>query len=173
MAKKPAKPETDQDLDADGDGASGGGKKKLIMIAGGALALVLVGAGGAYFTGLLDGVLGGAVKVGDEVIEPPKPSFFVDLPEMTVNLSSTEQRPTFLKVAIALEVPDKRVAALIEPVMPRVLDAFQVYLRELRVTDLDGSAGIHRLKEELARRVNIAVHPARIDSVLFKEILIQ
>jgi flagellar FliL protein len=29
------------------------------------------------------------------------------------------------------------------------------------------------LKEELLRRVNIAVYPARVDAVLFKEIVVQ
>ena len=57
--------------------------------------------------------------------------------------------------------------------MPRVLDMFQLYLRELRSTDLDGSAGIFRLKEELLRRVNIEVHPHKVKRVLFKEIIIQ
>ncbi len=62
---------------------------------------------------------------------------------------------------------------LIEPRMPRVLDAFQVYLRELRPSDLEGSAGLYRLKEELLRRVNLAVYPASVDNILFKEILVQ
>jgi flagellar FliL protein len=50
---------------------------------------------------------------------------------------------------------------------------FQVYLRELRPADLEGSAGTFRLKEELLRRVNMAVHPAKVDAVLFKELLVQ
>ena len=50
---------------------------------------------------------------------------------------------------------------------------FQLYLRELRSSDLDGSAGIFRLKEELLRRVNIEVHPNKIRRVLFKEIIVQ
>ena len=54
-----------------------------------------------------------------------------------------------------------------------MVDAFQVYLRELRKSDLEGSAGIYRLKEELRRRVNLAIYPAKIDSILFKEILVQ
>jgi flagellar FliL protein len=58
-------------------------------------------------------------------------------------------------------------------VMPRVMDAFQTYLRELRPADLDGSAGLYRLKEELTRRVNLAISPARINAVLFKEIVVQ
>ena len=45
----------------------------------------------------------------------------------------------------------------IQPLMPRVMDVFQTYLRELRPTDLDGSAGLHRLKEEFDASVNAAV----------------
>ena len=30
-----------------------------------------------------------------------------------------------------------------------------------------------RLKEELQRRVNIAVYPARVDDVLFKNVIVQ
>jgi flagellar FliL protein len=53
------------------------------------------------------------------------------------------------------------------------MDAFQTYLRELRASDLEGSAGLYRLKEELTRRVNAAIAPHRIVAVLFKEIVVQ
>jgi flagellar FliL protein len=53
------------------------------------------------------------------------------------------------------------------------MDAFQTYLRELRPSDLDGSAGLYRLKEELTRRVNAAISPNRVSAVLFKEIVVQ
>jgi flagellar protein FliL len=43
----------------------------------------------------------------------------------------------------------------------------------LRPTDLDGSAGLYRLKEELTRRVNAAIAPSHINAVLFKEIVVQ
>ena len=46
-------------------------------------------------------------------------------------------------------------------------------MRELRVNDLEGSAGLYRLREELLRRVNVAVYPAKIDAVLFKDIVVQ
>ena len=58
-----------------------------------------------------------------------------------------------------LELPDQKLVEQIKPLMPRVMDAFQTYLRELRPSDLDGSAGLYRLKEELTRRVNAAVAP--------------
>jgi len=58
-------------------------------------------------------------------------------------------------------------------VMPRVVDNFQTYLRELRVDDLSGSAGLYRLREELLIRVNVAAQPAKVNAILFKEMLIQ
>ena len=103
-----------------------------------------------------------------------KPAIFVDLPDVLVNLSNAaSERTQYLKVKIVLELPDPEVVSQIQPLMPRVLDAFQTYLRELRPTDLDGSAGLYRLKEELTRRVNAAVAPNRITAVLFKEIVVQ
>jgi flagellar FliL protein len=70
-------------------------------------------------------------------------------------------------------LPEQTMIGQVQPVMPRVLDAFQTYLRELRPTDLDGSAGLYRLKEELTRRVNVAIAPSRVNAVLFKEIVVQ
>ncbi|WP_349357542.1 flagellar basal body-associated FliL family protein [Stappia sp.] len=157
----------------EGEGDAGGGKKKKLIIFGaGGLVLLLVGGGAAaYFLGLF----GGSEPVAEPGAEPvveQKPVVFYDLPEMTVNLS-TDGRATYLKVRIALEVADDNVVDKIEPFLPRILDAFQVYLRELRPADLEGSSGLFRLKEELLRRINTAVYPARVEGVLFKEILVQ
>jgi len=103
-----------------------------------------------------------------------KPATFVDLPDVLVNLANAgTDRTQYLKVKIVLELPDAALAQQIQPLMPRVMDAFQTYLRELRPTDLDGSAGLYRLKEELTRRVNAALAPKRITAVLFKEIVVQ
>ena len=78
-----------------------------------------------------------------------------------------------MKLTIALEVANEEMMVEIQPRMAKVVDAFQVYLRELRKSDLEGSAGIYRLKEELRRRVNVAIFPAQVESILFKEILVQ
>jgi len=103
-----------------------------------------------------------------------KPATFVDMPDVLVNLSNAGgDRTQYLKVKVVLELPDAKLVEQIQPLMPRVMDAFQTYLRELRPTDLDGSAGLYRLKEELTRRVNAAVAPNRITAVLFKEIVVQ
>jgi flagellar protein FliL len=79
----------------------------------------------------------------------------------------------YLKVKVVLEVREEKQLEAIKPSMPRVTDLFQTYLRELRPSDLNGSAGLFRLKEELTRRVNVAVAPAQVNAVLFKEVVIQ
>jgi len=137
-------------------------------IIGAAAVLVLAGGGGgAYF--LLKGS-----DTAKEAHVAAKPATFVDLPDVLVNLSNTgTDRTQYLKVKIVLELPDSTLVPQIQPLMPRVMDAFQTYLRELRPTDLDGSAGLYRLKEELTRRVNAAVAPNRVTAVLFKEIVVQ
>ena len=91
-----------------------------------------------------------------------------------VNLAGLPgERVQYLKVKVVLEVKEEKQVEAIKPAMPRVSDIFQTYLRELRTNDLNGSAGLFRLKEELTRRVNVAVAPQQVTAVLFKEIVIQ
>jgi len=141
---------------------------KIMIIAVVGLLVVAGGGGGAYFY---------FFKAPAHEKPAPvaaKPAIFVDLPDVLVNLSNAaSERTQYLKVKIVLELPNPDVVTQIQPLMPRVMDAFQTYLRELRPTDLDGSAGLYRLKEELTRRVNDAVSPNRITAVLFKEIVVQ
>jgi flagellar protein FliL len=106
--------------------------------------------------------------------EAAKVAVFVDLPEVLVNLSNgNSDRTQYLKIKVVLELPNQKMIEQITPIMPRVMDAFQTYLRELRPSDLDGSAGLYRLREELTRRVNASIAPSRINAVLFKEIVVQ
>ncbi|MEJ8475418.1 flagellar basal body-associated FliL family protein [Roseibium algae] len=159
------------DDEGEGDGGSGR-KKKLILFGGiGIVGLLAIG-GGAYFFLMGNSSPPPMVDGEQPVQEEQKPVVFYDLPEMTVNLA-TDGRSTYLKVRIALELQDRGMVDQISPYLPRILDAFQIYLRELRPADLEGSAGLFRLKEELLRRINLSVYPARVEGVLFKEILVQ
>ena len=184
MAKKPAKPDAEGEEEGEGGARKKGGlagllKSKLVLAAVAVLLLAGGGGAGAWKMGYLGGAHaeGEAADAGEgghagEQAGEKKPVTFVDLPEMTVNLDARD-RPQYLKVKIALEVAEEKLAQDIQPMMPRVLDTFQVYMRQLRPTDLEGSAGLFRLKEELTRRVNVAVYPSKVDAVLFKEIVVQ
>jgi flagellar protein FliL len=114
---------------------------------------------------------------GEEVhaeAPPPKPPSFVEVPDMMVNLvGGPGERVQYLKVKLVLEVKEERQVETIKPSLPRVTDLFQAYLRELRPSVLNGSAGLFRLKEELTKRVNAAVAPNQVSAVLFKEIVVQ
>ena len=148
-------------------------KNKLVLSGLVILALAAGGGFGAMNMGLLGGHDSEAEAEEAEAKGAVKRSVsFVDLPEMTVNLDAGD-RAQYLKVKIALEVSEQKLAQDIQPMMPRVLDTFQTYMRELRPADLEGSAGLFRLKEELTKRVNVAVYPAKVDAVLFKEIVVQ
>jgi flagellar FliL protein len=150
--------------------------KKLIMFVVLPLVLLIATGAGLYFSGLLDSLLGKAPEeapteaVHEE--EHGDPIFF-DLPDMLVNLNSTSKRPTFLKIRIAIQVAKHDDVAAIEHVMPRIVDNFQVYLRELRLDDLKGSAGMYRLRQELLLRISAAAHPVKVKDVLFREMLVQ
>ncbi len=143
-------------------------KFKLIVLVVGVLA-VLGGSAAAYF--FFFGHHGGEEKHAEAA---PKPPVFVDVPDMLVNLSGQPgERVQYLRVKVVLEVKEERQAEAIKPSMPRVTDIFQTYIRELRASDLSGSAGLFRLKEELTRRVNMATAPTPVSAVLFKEIVVQ
>ncbi|MDV7339069.1 flagellar basal body-associated FliL family protein [Terasakiella sp. A23] len=173
----------DDEFDDEEEGGSGGGGKKKILLLAIPLVLILGGAAGAYFTGLLDPLLGveetaegeggedGAPAVGPDG-EPLQVAFF-DLPEILVNLNTTGRKSSFLKIRVSLELANSLDTPQVETVQDRVVDAFQVYLRELRVEDLKGSAGMYRLREELLARVNTAVGSVKVNDVLFKEMLVQ
>jgi flagellar FliL protein len=164
----------------------GGGKKKLILLIVAPL-LVLVGGGaGLYFSGALDQFLapkeeehaaaeGEHAPAVDEHGNPIASGgpVFLAIPDMIVNLSSTDSQPRYLRLKVQLEMENQADMTAVEQVLPRVVDQFQTYLRELRVKDLKGSAGIYRLQMELLSRVNAAAYPVVVKDVLFQEILIQ
>ncbi len=98
---------------------------------------------------------------------------FYDLPEMLVNMNTGTRQASYLKIQVALELSDPLVLEQLDQLSPRIIDIFQVYLRELRLEDLDGSAGMFRLKEELLKRANASVAPIHINDILFREMIVQ
>lgn len=169
MAKKP---KTDEEGASDEE-APQGGKKKLIMIVGGVMLLAALGGGGWFF--FLKKPSAEQIAAAEQAKNAKKPVSFVEMKDMMIGISGGTQpdRQPIIKIKVVLEIADAKVSDEIKPLLPRVEDAFQVFMRELRPSDLEGSAGMYRLKEELLRRVNVTVFPAKIDAVLFKELLVQ
>ena len=191
--KKAGKDEEDE-LEAEGaDDGEGGGdsaakpakKKKLAgktLVLGIILPLLLLvgGGAGAYLTGALDSIMGGghgkAESKADteaKAEEAKKNYVYYELPEILVNLNTADRKVHYLKISVSLELESKEDISKVQAVLPRIIDNFQVYLRELRIEDLRGSAGLYRLREELLTRVATAAAPAKVSDVLFKEMLVQ
>lgn len=167
-----------EDQEGEDSPSSSGGKKRILILLGAAILLVGGGAGAAWYAGALDplfAMLGAETVVEEESdqVRPVEDAFFMNLPELLVNLNTGGRKPTYLKIRISLELDKESDQPNIERVMPRIIDNFQVYLRELRVEDLKGSAGMYRLREELLTRVSAAAAPTQINDVLFKEMLVQ
>jgi flagellar FliL protein len=164
-----AENETEGGADTSEVAAQPKSKFKLIVMIVGVLAVLGGGAAAYFFFFRHHGD-------GEQHAEAAKakPPVFVDVPDMLVNLvGQPGERVQYLKVKVVLELKEEKQIEEIKPNMPRVTDIFQTYMRELRPVDLNGSAGLFRLKEELTRRVNNAVAPVKVSAVLFKEIVVQ
>ncbi len=158
--------------EAAGDKPAGkpGGKRKLLLVAAG---LLLLGGGGgaAWFTGLLPH--GGHKEEAHAEAKGPAAPVFLDLPDIVANLNAGPRRASFIKLKAKLELARPEDQAVVQAAMPRVLDLFQTYLREMRPDELRGTAGTYRLREELVARSTIAAQPAHVLNVLFTELLVQ
>lgn len=198
--EKPEAAEGAEGAEAAGEGA---GKKKfplkLALIIGGVVLLLGGVAAALVFTGVLGGKKAETTEAhGEDGAEGEKAAeekpdahgggskgggghggggkggaVFYDVGEIVVNLQGDGRRQTFLKLVVQLELENEDDKPTIENIKPRIVDNFQTYLRELRLDDLRGSAGLYRLREELLFRVTEAAHPVKIRDVLFQQMLIQ
>ena len=174
------------DLDEDGGSldfddpppGDGGGKKKVFILIGLVLFLAIGGVAVAYFMGALDPLLGMAglesgAESGDEPALVSSEFFPKELEPLTVNLNASGKKSVFLNIKVTLEFAEEPDEEIFNAKTPRLIDALQVYLRELRIEDLKGSAGMHRLRAEMLRRVNDVLEPMEVKDVLFNEMLVQ
>ncbi len=150
------------------------GNKKLLILGGAGLLVLLLGGGaGFYFFVFSAKPAAPEMKTAEAVpITPPQIAYF-DVPDIIVNIQSADGSPAYLKLSTALELNTAEEKAGLTALMPRITDQFQGYLRELRIDDLKGSAGVLRLKEELLRRINVAAAPYHVRDVLLKEMIVQ
>jgi flagellar FliL protein len=176
--KEPTPETEEQKQDAPAAEKPSSNKKKLIIFAIAPILVFAIIAAILYFTGLLKGFLPNshssqAAPVAPKVEKAPEKILYYDLPEIFINLNNPTSQVNFLKISLSLEVNEEEKIKKIEEMKPRIIDQLQIYLRQLKADDLKGSAGLQRLREELLLRINSVLEPAKINDVLFKEMLLQ
>jgi flagellar FliL protein len=178
-AKTAAKPKEAEETPPEAAPKGKGGKKKLILLA---VPLLLGGIGaGLWFTGVLPRALGlthpkdpavVALEAAEAAIAATRP-IYVDLPELVANLNAGPRKQAFIKLKGKIEIAKVDDQPALQAAMPRIVDLFQTYLREMSPDELRGAAGTSRLREEMIARAGVAAAPAHIIDVLFTEMLIQ
>jgi flagellar protein FliL len=162
------------DASAAEEGGKKKGGKKLLLLAVPVVLLAIVA--GFWFSGILPGMhkkptaADAAAKAEAHAKAPP---VFLDVPELITNLNVPGRRQSYLKLHAKLELGGPEDVAAVTAAMPRILDLFQTYLRDMRPEELRGSEGSYRLREELIGRASVAVAPAHVEDVLFVEMIIQ
>lgn len=155
----------------------------ILILAGVAAFMLLGGGGGDHDVQVAED--GHAVEAGDghgaPAHEPELPPLFFTLvdadgdgaddPIMT-NIRSTDGRSVMVMLKVKLESTNPEFGTIIDAHVDQIMDGFIMFLRELREDDLYGSAGVHRVRLELLRRVNLAIEPAQADAVLIQELTI-
>lgn len=115
----------------------------------------------------------GAIEVGYVIPGAAGDPSYYDMPKIIVNLSGIDgDRPLLLELELVLESSHASTFDQVPSLMPRLMDQIQTFLRELRVEDLNGSAGTYRLRLELLKRFNVVLAPQKLDAVLIEGMLI-
>jgi len=86
--------------------------------------LLAVAAAGAWRLGIIS-------SLHDASPHQPAPPVLISLPEMIANLNSDPRHPRYIKLKAQLEAPPADLPK-IQAAMPKLVDVFQTYLREVR-----------------------------------------
>lgn len=101
-----------------------------------------------------------------------KEKHFYDLGEIIVNLSNSSLKNYFLKIDLSISLANSNDEKVVINQLPVIKDSFQIFLRQLRVEDINGSGGAFYIKTELLKRLNKILYPTKVEDVLIKEIII-
>ncbi|MFC3215283.1 flagellar basal body-associated FliL family protein [Novosphingobium panipatense] len=167
--------ETTGETPPDGaDVAKKPGKGRLIAIAV-VLVGLLAGAGGVYWymrPAEEHAEEKQAEASSEEAEEGDVSASYIEVPPMMVNLRGGGAQSKFVKLRFVIVAAPGKTDA-VKARLPVVLDALQPFLRELRPDDLNGSAAVFRIKEEMMRRSTEALGKGMVRDVLIQDLIQQ
>jgi flagellar FliL protein len=153
-------------------------KKSWIII--GTVVFVLLLLAVIFFTPIKDKIFSPKVQVDsdenlsdEEKAKKAREVTYLPLPDTVVNLRNAKGRNTFLKASFVLQIHNDKEREHINYFIPVISDQFQTFLREMDVDDIQGAAGIERVRQELLIRINRVIAPFKVKEVLVREFLVQ
>jgi flagellar protein FliL len=151
---------------------SGGGRGRLLVLIGGALGLVLLGAGGGlavttYYPFEEDGAEGEEGEEGEAEAQRK----IHTLGSFTVNLRGAGGG-RMLRMEVAVEVKEDDLA-LVEEKTPALQDGVLMVASDYTYADLEGVDGKLRLKDELLGRLNASLESERVERIYLTQFAVQ
>lgn len=154
-----------------GKKAKSGGGKKIMLFVVAPLLLILIGGGVSFAMGWLDSLLG--IKKGNQeaVLALGKP-VFVELPEIRTDMKTGACRSPFLRAVVQVQLSADDSQKL-EDNKDFVMDGILTHLRDQERQNVVGKEGSERLRFELVQIIENRIQPAKVHTVLFKELVLQ
>lgn len=97
--------------------------------------------------------------------------YYLALDEIESSQEQLDGRVLRIKIRLALMLFQKTDMAKLESEVGRIRSAITEYLQTLKMEDLQGSAGMYRMRNELLRMINLLVGDTLVKDVLFNEML--
>ena len=142
------------------------------------LVLAVAGGAGGFLAvreGLLpigSGIVSSSPDIAPNEDDAPDYSSLVYVPIEPLVVSYAEDgRSRHLRFRAELEVPDGE-AGEVTRLMPRVIDVLNTYLRALRISDLEETTALLRLRAQMLRRVQTVVGHERVNDLLVMEFVL-
>jgi flagellar protein FliL len=110
-------------------------------------------------------------KGGKGEAERPRP-IFVAVPPVVVNLADKNAR-RFIRLGVSIEVGSSSGEQLVKENVPRIIDAFQVFLRAQSLDSFNSAGALLELRRELLARVNRIDPSIDARAVLLQDLIIQ
>lgn len=142
------------------------------------LLLLLINLGGTGFNafqGMQQAQAAHAPAEGEHAKKEPdkdEPGPVIPLDPFIVNLNEKDAS-RYLKVSFEIEVADAEVARLLEKQKRPVRDDILRYLSSLTVSDTQGEDGKAKIQQEVVKRLDARLGPAKVNHLFFVEFVVQ
>tara|TARA_R110000787_G_scaffold23762_3_gene67702 strand:+ start:112871 stop:113386 length:516 start_codon:yes stop_codon:yes gene_type:complete len=154
-----------------GGKAKGGKAGKIIIICSALVVVLSLLSGLSYYLGVVHMVMGWEQPQTQAELELGKPVYY-SLPQIRTDLKTNECRAPFIRATVDVQLAPGDVGRL-EGAQDQVMDAILTHLRGQERQHVVGKAGSERLRFELVQIIENIIRPAKVQTILFKELVLQ